>query len=99
MKRRLKWWHVALFLCLLVAVVSPLASSSPDGLERVAEDRGFAGAAKSGPFQVIADYVFPGIHNEAVATILAGLLGTLVIFGLVYGMSRLLRWRAGRGTA
>ena len=99
MKRRLKWWHVALFLCLLVAVVSPLASSSPDGLERVAEDKGFIEAAKSGPFQVIADYVFPGIHNGAVATILAGVVGTLVLFGLVYGMSRLLRWRAGRGTA
>jgi len=87
----MKWWHVALIVCLLVAVFSPLASSSPDGLEKVAEDTGFIGLAKDSPFQLIADYVFPGIENEAVATILAGLIGTLVLFSLVYGLARLVR--------
>ena len=87
----MKWWLVALVVCLLVVVLSPLASSSPDGLERVAEDKGFIGLAQEAPFQLIADYVFPGVENEAVATILAGLIGTLVLFGLAYGLAWLLK--------
>jgi hypothetical protein len=82
-----KWWLVALFVCLLVAVFSPLASSSPDGLERVAEDKGFLGLTGNSPFQVIADYAFPGIENEAAATIIAGIIGTLILFGLAYGLA------------
>jgi len=85
-----KWWLVALLTCLVVAAFSPLASSSPDGLERVAEDKGFIDLAGGTPFQIIADYVFPGIGNEAVATIVAGVIGTLLLFGLAYGVAWLL---------
>ncbi len=87
----MKWWQVALVVSLLLAVFSPLASSSPDGLERVAEDKGFSGLAQETSFQLIADYVFPGIENEDVATILAGLIGTLVVFGVVYSLAWLLK--------
>lgn len=94
MKRvNIKWWHIALVICLAVAFLSPLASSSPDGLERVAEDHEFIAAAQDAPFQVIAEYMFPGIENEALATILAGIIGTILIFGVVYGLARLLRLR------
>jgi len=86
-----KWWLIGLLACLAVACLSPLASSSPDGLERVAEDKGFIDLGQEAPFQVIADYVFPGVENEAVATILAGLIGTLVLFGLVYGVAWLIK--------
>jgi hypothetical protein len=89
----MKWWHFALIISLLVAVLSPLASSSPDGLEKVAENHGFIGLAHNAPFQVIADYIFPGIENEAIATILAGLIGTLVVFGVVYGIGWLIKSR------
>ena len=89
----MKWWHIALVVCLLVAVISPLASSSPDGLEKVAEDEGFISRAQDSPFQLIADYVFPGIENETLATILAGLLGTIVLFGVVYGVAWLIKSR------
>ena len=81
-----KWWLIALVICLAVATISPLASSSPDGLEKVAEDKGFIGLAEDAPFEIIADYAFPGIENEALATILAGWLGTLVLFGVTYGI-------------
>jgi len=94
----MKWWHWALIASLLLAAFSPLASSSPDGLEKVAENHGFLSHAHSAPFQVIADYVFPGIHNEALATILAGLLGTIVVFGIVYGLSWLIK-RSRSGNA
>lgn len=86
-----RWWHIALLLCLLVAFLSPLASSSPDGLEKVAEDKGFIEKAKDSPYEIIADYVFPGVHNESLATILAGLVGTVGIFALVYGGARALK--------
>jgi hypothetical protein len=98
---KIKWWHVALIICLAVAFFAPLASSSPDGLEKVAEDHGFISAEKEAPFQLLADYMFPGIENEALATILAGLIGTLVIFGMVYGLAWLIKSRkkeAGQNT-
>jgi len=88
---KMKWWLIALLVCLVVASFSPLASSSPDGLERVAEDKGFISLAKEAPFQVIADYVFPGIENEALATILAGLVGTLILFAMAYGVAWLVK--------
>jgi len=88
-----KWWLIALAICLAVACLAPLASSSPDGLERVAEDEGFIGLGQDAPYQVIADYVFPGIENEALATILAGIVGTLVLFGAAYGLAWLLKTR------
>jgi len=88
-----KWWLIALVFCLLLATISPLASSSPDGLEKVAEDKGFIGAAGEAPFEIIAEYVFPGIENEAVATILAGWLGTLLLFAIAYGITWLIKSR------
>jgi len=89
----MKWWQIGLLACLVVAFLSPLASSSPDGLERVADNKGFIDLAQEAPFQIIADYVFPGIENEAVATILAGLVGSLILFGVVYSVAWLLKSR------
>ena len=91
MKR--KWWIIGLLIALAVTLISPLASAWPDGLERVAEDKGFIEDAQDAPYEVIPDYVFPGVGNEAVATILAGIVGTLVVFGLAYSLGVLLRRR------
>ena len=88
-----KWWLISLVICLAVASLSPLASSSPDGLERVAENKGFIDLAQESPFQVIADYAFPGVESEALATILAGLIGTLILFGIAYALAWLLVFR------
>ncbi len=90
---RAKWWLVGLGVCLLIAGFSPLASSSPDGLERVAEDKGFLDLGQAAPFRIVADYVLPGIKNEALATILAGIIGTLILFGMTYGLAKLLALR------
>jgi len=88
-----KWWIVGLLIALAVTLISPLASAWPDGLERVAEDKGFIEDAQDAPYEVIPDYVLPGIGNEALATILAGIVGTLVVFGLAYSLGILLRRR------
>ena len=87
---RKKWWLIAFAFCMAVATLSPLASSAPDGLERVAEQKGFMGLAGSSPFSVITNYAFPGIHNQALATILAGWLGTALVFALAYGLTWLI---------
>lgn len=93
-KLRRHWWVVGLLLALLVALLSPLASSHPDGLERVAEDKGFLDQAEDAPYSILPDYLFPGIESEAGATIVAGLVGTLLLFGLGYGLAWVLRRRS-----
>lgn len=92
MKRR-AWWLAGLALAILVAVLSPLASPEPDGLERVAEDHGFIQRALEPAYRLIPDYLFPGIADERLATITAGILGTLLIFALTCGLALFLRRR------
>lgn len=79
-----------LLTALAVAIfLSPFASSSPDGLERVAEDLGFIDKGEEQVLKSpIPDYAFPGIENEKVATSVAGAAGTLITFGAVYALAR-----------
>jgi cobalt/nickel transport system permease protein len=81
----------------LAVLVSPFASSSPDGLEKVAAEEGFEGAASAEPAWAeapIPDYVFPGIQSEGVATAVAGGVGTVVLLVLVLVIGRVLGRRA-----
>jgi len=87
--KNLRWWAVGYFIALAVTLLSPLASGAPDGLERVATDEGFLEKAEDAPYSIIADYVFPGIESEAVATILAGVVGVTIVFLLVFGIAYL----------
>lgn len=89
------WVFVALGVILIVVVAASLwASGDPDGLERVAEDTGFIDAAEGSPFSIIADYVFPGLDGP-LATIAAGVIGVLVVFGIVWLAGRALTRRRG----
>lgn len=90
------WWVVGLLLAVVVALFSPLASPYPDGLERVAEDHGFLDKAQEAYYHIIPDYVFPGIANTDAATIVAGVVGTLLMFVLGYGIAWLLRGQPGK---
>ena len=84
---------VGIAIALLITLFSPLASASPDGLEKVAEDKAFIDSAKDAPYELIADYVFPWVDNEDLATILAGVVGVLIVagvtLGLAFGLQRL----------
>jgi cobalt/nickel transport system permease protein len=80
-------WAVGLGVALLLAIFSPLASAHPDGLEWVAEQKGFLDVAQGPLFEIIPDYVFPGISNEAFATIVAGIIGSLIVFGVALGVA------------
>jgi cobalt/nickel transport protein len=75
---------VSLFLA---GVVSFYASSSPDGLEKVAEDIGFIETAKDHSYVdgALADYGVKGIENERTSVGVAGVIGvigTAVVAGI-----------------
>lgn len=87
------WWAIGLAIAALVVIVlAPLASSDPDGLERVAEDHGFIGNAQAALYSIIPDYAVPGLDGN-LSTVLAGLIGVLVVFGLLWLLGRVLARR------
>jgi cobalt/nickel transport protein len=83
---------VAVFLGI---VISPFACGRLDGLERVAEDKGFLERGEGEPLvsSPIPDYAFPGITSEGGATAIAGAVGTLLTFGVAFGVAFVLRKR------
>ena len=103
----MKRLSLGLFVLLALAVsvglgvaVSPWADSSPDGLEKVAENKGFLedgrlhGVQENAP---VPDYAFPGIDNPRVATGVAGFVGVLIVAAAGTGLAFLARRRTPRG--
>jgi hypothetical protein len=88
---------VALALSLAIGLaffLSPYASAAPDGLNRVAGDKGFDSSARLQSIQEdspIPGYAFPGIDDERLAKGVAGFVGTLSVFALGYGAALTVR--------
>jgi hypothetical protein len=85
----------------LATAVSPFASSSPDGLERVAEDKAFLDEGRLHAVQEdapVPDYAFPGVEDARAATGLAGLVGVLGVFALGCGLAVAVRRRPVRAS-
>ena len=81
----------------LATAASPYASASPDGLEKVAAEKAFLARGELHAIQEespVPDYTFPGVDDPRAATGLAGFTGTLLVFGLGYGLVALARRRA-----
>ncbi len=96
MKRRLNdFIYIGLGISLLLALfLSPFASPSPDGLEKVAETKGFSEKGEGWTFwkhAPFSDYTLPWIKDEKVSTALSGLIGTLAIFFIALGIGRLIK--------
>jgi cobalt/nickel transport system permease protein len=85
------WVIAGLLAALAVVLLSPLASAAPDGLERVATDLGFAGRAVGSPFEILPDYTVPWIGQSSLSTIIAGVLGALVVAALAVVLVRFIR--------
>ncbi len=80
---------------ILAVLFSPFASPWPDGLEKIAEDKGFIekGEVEAAVTSPAPDYLWPGIKSEKIATSLAGAAGTLAVFAMTYALAKLLRKR------
>jgi len=89
----LRWGLLGLLITLGVVLLSPFASAAPDGLERAAANLGFLNLARSAPYQLIPGYTLPGVRDPALATILAGGVGVVVVFALSLGLAFALRRR------
>jgi cobalt/nickel transport protein len=109
MKRRLDafiWIGLGVSL-LLALLLSPFASSSPDGLEKVAETKGFSEkgeGSKVWKYAPFSEYAIPWVKNERVSIALSGLVGTLAIFFIATGIGKLMKRSTpskpgGRGTS
>ena len=90
-KRNILFAVMGMLIILIIAMCLPLlASSFPDGLEKVAENYGFIHMMVEvlpRGFFLIPDYAFRNVENEYWQTSMAGLFGVLIIlaiFALVY---------------
>jgi cobalt/nickel transport system permease protein len=76
----------------IAALLAPIASTLPDGLESVAKALNLAepAAAWTAPMQ---NYSLSGIGSPLLATAAAGILGVLILFGVTCGWEALLKTR------
>ena len=74
------FYGIFILLILLLTLITPYASSSPDGLESVAESYGFN--EESGIVLFLDDYGITNINNNFLSTVLSAVLGIVVIVGL-----------------
>lgn len=83
----------------LALFVSPFANPNPDGLNRVAEDEGFARAETDHSFGdgPLSGYALRGVEDERVAKGLSGGIGVAATFALGLALFALLRRRRARG--
>lgn len=92
-----RFYVAGLFVTFFLAgIVSFYASSSPDGLEKVADKIGFIDTAKDhalaeGP---LADYGVKGVENERLSVGMAGVIGVLATGAVSTGLFFVLRKKA-----
>lgn len=93
------WVVAGLAVALVVVLLAPFASASPDGLNRVAEDLGFGAQTASAPYELLPGYTVPFLGNSGLSTIAAGAIGALFVAALIYGIAKLTRRRAASADA
>jgi cobalt/nickel transport protein len=78
----------------LACFLSPHASENPDGLEKFAENFGVEAAEipawKQSP---LPDYSTPFVSSESLSGPVAGAIGTLIMFGALFGLGKLIAAR------
>ncbi len=78
------WILAGIALTMIVVLLAPFASTNPDGLERVATDLGFLQSGQAAPFEIIPDYTVPILGGTPLSTVVAGVIGAIVV-ALVVG--------------
>ena len=74
---KVSFYGLFIILILLLSLITPFASSSPDGLESVAEEFGFT--QTDGIVLLLDDYGISAVSNNFISTILSALLGVTVL--------------------
>ena len=74
---KVSFYGLFIILILLLSLITPFASSSPDGLESVAEEFGFT--QTDGIVLLLDDYGINAINNNFLSTVLSALLGVTVV--------------------
>jgi cobalt/nickel transport system permease protein len=87
------WILAGILVALAAVLLAPFASGDPDGLERVAEDLGFLEAGLDAPYQILPDYTIPFLGETALSTVVAGIVGALVMLGMMVIIGSLLKKR------
>jgi cobalt/nickel transport system permease protein len=88
------WALAGVILSVVVILLSPFASANPDGLERVATDLGFINRGQSAVYNILPDYTLPFLGQTPLSTIMAGVIGMLVVLALALMAGRSLQKRS-----
>lgn len=92
------WVFIGALIALAVVLLSPLASTNPDGLERVAMNMGFIATGQAAPYAIIPDYTIPFLGKTAISTIIAGVVGVIVVLAIAFIAGRSLQTKRGLDT-
>jgi len=89
-----KFLVVTVLLVVFLAILIPFASSNPDGLERVA---GSLGVEEGEPFWkgLMSGYSVEAFKDPYVSTLVAGVLGTLLVLVASFALGKVLANKAG----
>lgn len=97
-KSNLKKFYLLFFIAALSLAggLSFYASSSPDGLEKVAEDEGFLESAKDSALSnsPLADYGLAGLDSERLSVGIAGVIGVVVTAIIALALFTLIKKRS-----
>ena len=74
---KVSFYGLFIILILLLSLITPFASSSPDGLESVAEEFGFT--QTDGIVLLLDDYGISAVNNDFISTVLSALIGVTVL--------------------
>ncbi|MDD5688642.1 MAG: PDGLE domain-containing protein [Elusimicrobia bacterium] len=93
MKIKIKIIFGLLVPIILIVFLSQFASKSPDGLNKVAADKGFSmksegkGVIKS----PLPGYAIPVVKNDIISNSLSGVIGVLLVFCVAFGLGYIFR--------
>lgn len=75
-------------IVVIVALASFFADKAPDGLDKTAELLGFATKGVDHT-SLMTGYTVPFISNASLSTVVAGMAGALLIWGIFFGISKM----------
>ncbi len=90
MERIIIWkWLAIIIIILAIFLYVPTYIAGPDGLEAMFQTYSFE--PPEAPWVgFFPNYTFPGILDPWISTLFTGILGIFIVFGITYGLGKLL---------